>query len=111
MKNKFNRDELTALDYLLTTKGYTIEQIRHNTVESPDFICSDGKKYEVKHDRTATFSLKQLSVLEDDDIILLVNGNKIREVLWGILKTGEKRNVVSEMKKELDKQKLEAMKL
>jgi len=76
--------ERLAYEYLLT-KGYKEQDIHINGRISPDFICSDGKRYEVKLVRgnQILFTKLQLDTLQPNDIVLVFNESGLKsEFLW-----------------------------
>lgn len=79
-----NKTEQMALEWLKTIKGYKQTEIFKSN-KSPDFICSDKKRYEVKYLYTnkLIFSEKQINTLLPSDIILVFNDNGfVKEFLW-----------------------------
>jgi hypothetical protein len=82
---QLNKTEVMALKWL-KTQGYSEEDIFHNTRASPDFMCTDGKQYEVKkvYCNTLIFTDLQLKTLNSDVIILVFdNENFVSSFFWG----------------------------
>ena len=80
-----NKTELKAMGYLVGTLGYKESEITFNTNKSPDFTCSDGKRFEVKflYGRQLLFSEPQAKNLKDKDTILVFNSERfIYKFLW-----------------------------
>ena len=78
-----NKTELMALRWL-KNQGYKKGEIIKGT-RSPGFVCSDGKRYEVKflYGDKILFTEKQVESLKDNDIILIFNKKKfIDKFLW-----------------------------
>ncbi len=79
-----NKTELMALKWL-KDQGYKDNQIMRKRNTSPDFICEDGKRYEVKFlygDRIIFYST-QLKNLRDSDVVLVFDKTKlITKFLW-----------------------------
>jgi hypothetical protein len=80
-----NKSEQLAYDWLLT-QGYKKEQIIKNH-RSPDFICSDGQRFEVKliYGKNIVFYTPQIKQLKDEDTILVFDrkGLMINKFKWG----------------------------
>ena len=84
--NMINSSEFIAKLWLINKKGYTKDSIIRNENGSPDFICIDGKRYEVKttyDKKKIAFNFKQIASLKPTDIILVVHNNEvIDEFCW-----------------------------
>jgi predicted DNA binding CopG/RHH family protein len=94
---KLTYTEKIAFNWLLSS-GYKITEIVHKGNGNPDFLCSDGKGYEVKSNNDFTFTEKQVAILRDTDIILVVKEGKVIEALtWKEIKDG---NRLKKIKKE-----------
>ncbi len=73
-----------ALEWL-KKKGYKEEDIIKNSNKSPDFICNDGKRYEVKflYGGRIIFYDTQIKNLKEQDIILVFDrSNFVTKFLW-----------------------------
>lgn len=71
---KMNQTETQAYNWLLK-QGYSEKDIVFRRRKTPDFICSDGSKFEVKrlYGKSITFGIKQLeSIKQTPDIKILV---------------------------------------
>lgn len=80
-----NKTELMALEWLKTNEGYKENEIIKNSNSSPDFICQDGKRYEIKflYGNRIIFYSTQIKNLKDNDIILVFDRTKlITKFLW-----------------------------
>jgi hypothetical protein len=68
--------DLLGFNWLLT-QGYSKKDIKYMGAKSPDFICSDGKRYEAKGflNGGITFTKKQELELELNDVILVFEKN------------------------------------
>lgn len=69
---KLTPSEKIARNFLLA-KGYTTKEIYHNSRESPDFRCADGKCWEVKQvqNNGIFFTRSQLTSCKNSKIILV----------------------------------------
>ena len=79
-----NWSEVRALE-LLKSRGYKDSGILWNVGDSPDFICDDGKRYEVKllYGSKLIFGKNQINKLRGDDIILVFNRSGfLTEFFW-----------------------------
>ena len=79
-----NKSELMALKWL-KNQGYKDQDIIKNSNKSPDFICSDGARYEVKYlyRNAVIFYSTQLKSLKETDIILIFNNaGFVYKFLW-----------------------------
>jgi len=79
-----NQIELLGFEWL-RKHGYEEKDIRFNCNKSPDFICSDGKRYEVKkiQKNQILFYPIQITSLKEDDIILVFQKeNYVTNFLW-----------------------------
>lgn len=67
-----NKVELMAIEWL-KQKGYKESDFVHLHNKSPDFICHDGSRYEVKflYGDKLIFSKKQTDILKPSDNILV----------------------------------------
>ena len=77
-----NKTELLAIEWL-QKQGYKKEQIIKS--QSPDFTCTDGKRYEVKlaYGNKLLFWNTQVPKLKENDTILVFNKNTfITKFLW-----------------------------
>ena len=82
---KLRKSEEVAYNWLIA-HGYKTQEIEHKPTESPDFICRDGKRYEAKK-AELFFTPKQKRFLTDNDMILIICGEKIiAEVNWKYIK-------------------------
>lgn len=80
-----NNTELYAKKWLLKN-GYKEEEIIFRQNSSPDFICKDGKRFEVKYlyGNKLIFSKKQEDNLKKTDIILVFDKNGLKaQFNWG----------------------------
>lgn len=66
------RFEQMAMEYLCDVKGYAKESIVKN-YRTPDFICPDGKRYEVKQllGNSIRFHPHQIAQMLDEDFVLI----------------------------------------
>ena len=95
-----NKTELMALEWL-EKRGYKQNEIIKNYNKSPDFICPDGKRYEVKllYGKQIVFQSSQTKNLKDDDIILVFDKTKfITKFLWKDKKSISFNIVVGDIK-------------
>ena len=79
-----NKTEQKAIEWL-KEKGYSYEQIKINGNSTPDFICNDGKRYEVKllYGNKIIFYSNQTEKMLDDDIVLVFNKSGfVEEFKW-----------------------------
>lgn len=79
-----NKTELMALEWL-KNQGYKEKDIIRVPNQSPDFLCMDGKRYEVKflYGNKIIFYSTQVKNLKDDDIILVFDRDSlITKFLW-----------------------------
>jgi len=79
-----NKTELMALKWL-KQQGYKDNEILRKSNTSPDFVCADSKRYEVKflYGDKLIFSYIQSKTLKDDDIILVFDRDKfISKFYW-----------------------------
>lgn len=80
-----NKTEAIALELIKEREGYKEDQIQFNSNKSPDFICSDGKRYEIKilYWKKIIFHSTQVRQLKDGDIILVFDkGQCVTEFKW-----------------------------
>lgn len=78
-----NKTELMAIEWL-KKQGYKKNEII-KTNSTPDFVCLDGKKYEVKflYRNKLVFSYRQVEKLKNNDMILVFNNNSfVHKFLW-----------------------------
>mgnify|MGYP001400236515 CR=1 FL=1 len=73
-----NKTELKAIEYLIS-QGYKENEIIKNSNKTPDLICLDGKRFEVKflYGNSLVFYSTQLKDLKDDDTILVFNKDEL----------------------------------
>ena len=73
-----NKTELKAVEYLIS-QGYKENEIIKNSNKTPDFICLDGKRFEVKflYGNSLVFYSTQLKDLKDDDTILVFSKDEL----------------------------------
>jgi len=82
-----NQAEILAFE-LLKKRGYKEEEIIYQGSKNPDFICNDGKRFEIKRvygRNELLFTERQMKELEGTDIILAFNSERkelIGEFLW-----------------------------
>jgi len=79
-----NKTELLGFEWL-KKQGYKNKDIKFRCNKSPDFICSDGKRYEVKiiMGRSILFYPIQIKSFKKNDVILVFNKEKfITKFLW-----------------------------
>ena len=79
-----NKTELLALDWL-KKQGYKENEIIKNSNTSPDYICRDKKRFEVKflYGIYLIFSSSQVKNLKDTDTILVFDRNRfVSKFLW-----------------------------
>jgi len=68
-----NKTEIKAKEWLIKVKKYNAKDIIKNARGTPDFICSDGKRYEVKffNGGQIMFTTNQIKSMKDDDIVIV----------------------------------------
>ena len=70
----------------LKKQGYKNNDIKFNVNKSPDFICSDGRRYEVKSLQKFNridFQTSQTKKLKNSDTILVFDEKRlVKEFLW-----------------------------
>ena len=82
-----NQAEMLAFE-ILKKRGYKEEEIIYQGTKNPDFVCNDGKRFEVKklYGRDELlFTERQMKELENTDTILVFNTERkeqIGEFLW-----------------------------
>lgn len=82
-----NKAEMLAFE-LLKKRGYKEEEITYQGSKNPDFVCSDGKRFEVKRvygKNDLLFSERQINELRSDDTVLVFDTERkelIGEFLW-----------------------------
>ena len=79
-----NKTELMAKEWLIKG-GYKDNEIRKNGRQTPDFVCSDGKRYEVKflYGNQILFYNKQIPSMKDEDMVIIFNRNQfISQFKW-----------------------------
>lgn len=79
-----NRTELMALEWL-KGQGYKDNEIIKQNNKTPDFVCQDGKRYEVKflYGNRIIFYNTQIEELQNDDVILVFDRTQfVRKFLW-----------------------------
>lgn len=80
-----NQTERIAFEWL-KNKGYKEQEILFRSSKTPDFVCNDGKRYEVKlaYSNQILFSKSQIKYLKDGDYILVFNNRDfmVDEFLW-----------------------------
>ncbi len=90
-----NKTELMALEWL-KKKGYKEEDIMKRSHTSPDFICQDGKRYEVKflYGNRILFYSTQIKNLKGSDIILVFDrAGFVTKFLWE-----DRKNIAMDLK-------------
>jgi len=78
-----NKTELLAKDWLIK-KGYKAKDIIKTSL-SPDFTCTDGKRFEIKklYGNKLIFYSNQIKYLKDMDVILVFNDKGyVFDFLW-----------------------------
>ena len=78
------KSETMAYDWLIK-KGYTYKDIKKNGKQTPDFICSDGKRYEVKTvygNRIVIFDHQYESLKPTDIILVFDKKGFVTKFLW-----------------------------
>lgn len=79
-----NKTEILALEWL-KKQGYEEKTILRVSNKTPDFICPDGKRFEVKYlyGNNLIFYKTQTGSLKPNDIILVFDKNRfIAKFLW-----------------------------
>lgn len=79
-----NKTELLGWEWL-KKQGYKKKDVKFNCNKSPDFICSDGKRYEIKIivGKSISFFPIQIKSLKKEDIILVFDKEKfITKFFW-----------------------------
>ena len=76
-----NKSEQICFEWLKRERGYEEKDIVFTSHRSPDFKCSDGKKYEAKklYGNKIIFSRNQLKDMEDS--LIIVTDNQKEEVV------------------------------
>lgn len=80
-----NKTELMAIEWLRKNKGYNDQDVIKNSNKSPDFVCPDGARYEVKrlYGNAIIFYSTQIESLEETDIILVFSDQGfVYKFLW-----------------------------
>lgn len=80
------KTELMAFEWLKKTKGYSGKEIIRQSNKTPDFICLDGKRYEVKllYGNNLIFYHSQIKDLKNEDTILVFDRDRfLTNFLWG----------------------------
>lgn len=103
-----NPTETLAYDWLLTNLNYEPENILYQNKDSPDFICSDGKGFEVKkanitnNSKSITFHKSQWDKLKEkqDQITILVYTS-----------TTENQPILLSMKELKEREKISGIKI
>jgi len=77
VERKLNASEKIAYEWLKKKYKYSFGNIVKSN-KTPDFICNDGKRFEVKalYVNSIMFSQQQMNSLNDDDFIIVVDTNK-----------------------------------
>lgn len=79
-----NASEGIAYQWLLTERGYSPEEVRFRTRDTPDFILADGSSYEVKrlYGRSVVFTDGQWERIMDAGAdILVVEEERVIDVI------------------------------
>ena len=79
-----NKTELKARKWLIK-QGYKDSEIIFNGGHTPDYVCADGKRYEVKflYGDEILFYSAQVGKMRDDDEILIFDRDKfIAKFKW-----------------------------
>ncbi len=79
-----NKTEIMGKEWLEKTKNYKEKDIIKNS-GTPDYICSDGQRYEVKYFNGGKlmFTNHQIKSLKENDNIIVFDKQKyIGEFLW-----------------------------
>ena len=79
-----NKTEQKAFEWL-KNKGYKETEIIFRSKDTPDFICSDASKYEVKflYGSKIIFYNNQFEQMQDEDWVLVFDENKfIMDFKW-----------------------------
>lgn len=74
-----------AFEWLISNKHYTKEDILFQPNNTPDFLCKDGNRYEVKYlyINKIVFSNKQVKKMKDSDVVLVFSDfGFVKEFLW-----------------------------
>ena len=80
-----NKTETMALEWLINERGYKKEDV-NKTNNTPDFVCEDGKRYEVKYlyANKIIFNGYQSTKMKNEDIVIVFdNRGFCDEFLWG----------------------------
>ena len=102
-----SKSEAKAFEWLKKNKGYAKEQIICQSHRSPDFIITNGEKYEVKkiYSNKIIFYKKQIEKLTDDTFVLVfddINFNPCFIFKWKDIKNKNEYNGISIIKVMLD---------
>jgi len=80
-----NRTEQLAKSWLMR-QGYKEEDITFRYDKTPDFVCADGKRYEVKrlYGKNIFFGETQMRSLRKEDLILIFDKKRlVSKFKWG----------------------------
>ncbi len=91
VESKLNTSEKIAYEWLKKKYKYSFKDIIKSN-KTPDFICNDGKRFEVKalYVNSIMFSQQQMNSLKDDDFIIVVDTNNKKIVGYFKWKDREK---------------------
>ena len=83
-----NKSETKAKRWLVEKEGYKETDIVFQSVRTPDFLCSDGKSYEVKrlYQRTIWFYNTQIQQIREREKCLILAISDINDGPVAILK-------------------------
>ncbi len=80
-----NKTETLGYNWL-KEKGYKDSEITFMSNRSPDFVCKDGRRFEVKflYGRQILFSFPQTKQLQEEDVILVFDRKELKDQFkWG----------------------------
>ena len=93
IESKLNTSEKIAYEWLKKKYKYSFKDIVKSN-KTPDFICNDGKRFEVKalYVNAIMFSKQQMNSLKDDDFIIVVDTNNKKVIECFKWKDREEKN-------------------
>jgi hypothetical protein len=83
-----NQTEQKAFQYLISTCGYTEDDVIFQPCRSPDFVCSDGKSFEVKKivNRKIMFHRKQFEQFRQANCLTILVYDETQKCVTPLLK-------------------------